>query len=750
MNCNQIKLLILVLFPSLLLAQTAQVNPQIEYQLIRGFGGMNHSVWIGDINQDVREKAFGNEPGQLGLSILRNYISPNPNQWAGEVETALFAQSQGAIVFSSPWNPPAELLDPNASFNRILPSSYGAYVNHLNAFSDFMIDNGVNLYAISVQNEPDYGEEGSWTEWSSSEMVSFMANHAQNLNDHVMAPESFQFRRNFSDPILNNEAANANLDIMGGHIYGGGLFDYPLAREKGKEVWMTEHYTSSNQSANNWPDALLVGVEIHDCMEENFNAYVWWYIRRFYGLITDDGNITKRGYVFSHFSKFVRPGYVRVDVTNNTPLEITAYKGPNNELVVVVINDGNTNQSLSLNVGDTEITELTKITTSNQINLRNEGIVNVDNGVFSDQIESYSISTFTTNPEGVGRSGNVGPVANAGNDITVTDVDNNGFETITLDAGGSTDSDGTITNYSWAMLVSEELEQIGTGSTIDLDLPVGSHEITLTVTDNDGERASDMINVVVEIDGNIVQNDIWLDVECATVGSNWQLRSDLGASNQQYVATRPGQESLAAPSESEEDLLIIPFNVTQAGIYRPWGRVRVPSPDDDSFWVRLDDGEWVLWNSISGGAGWSWDDIHDSNNGNIALTYNLSEGDHTMYICYREDGADLDKLFLTNTGNSPTGLGEPDQTCGPGEILSVEDEVRLKIYPNPATDQLTIESEISFNKISIFDLNGKEVSVQAFKKGVNLTHTSLKLNQGIYSVIIETDSAPVIKQLLIH
>jgi O-glycosyl hydrolase len=70
---------------------------------------------------------------------------------------------------------------------------------------------------------------------------------------------------------------------------------------------MTEHLTGhESPEVNTWTLALALGSEINDCMEANFNAYVWWYIRRFYGLITDDGNISKKGYVMSQFSKFIR------------------------------------------------------------------------------------------------------------------------------------------------------------------------------------------------------------------------------------------------------------------------------------------------------------------------------------------------------------------------------------------------------------------------------------------------------------
>ncbi len=54
-----------------------------------------------------------------------------------------------------------------------------------------------------------------------------------------------------------------------------------------------------------------------------------------------NGEILKRGYAFSHFSKYIKPGFVRVSATSkSTDLEITAYEG-NNQVVVVVINQNN-------------------------------------------------------------------------------------------------------------------------------------------------------------------------------------------------------------------------------------------------------------------------------------------------------------------------------------------------------------------------------------------------------------------------
>ena len=111
------------------------------------------------------------------------------------------------------------------------------------------------------------------------------------------------------------------------------------------------------------------------------------------------------------------------------------------------------------------------------------------------QLDKIYITNTEDTPSGEGSPAtncgvtpNNPPVADAGSNQTVTDSDNNGSESVTLDGSGSSDSDGTITSYVW----SEGGSQIATGQTPTVSLAVGTHNITLTVTDNDnsGKRLS--------------------------------------------------------------------------------------------------------------------------------------------------------------------------------------------------------------------------------------------------------------------
>ncbi len=96
------------------------------------------------------------------------------------------------------------------------------------------------------------------------------------------------------------------------------------------------------------------------------------------------------------------------------------------------------------------------------------------------------------------------PVANAGSDQTLTDTDNNGTEVVVVDGSASTDSDGFIASYRW----SEGANVLQDGPAfLSTPLSVGTHTLTLRVTDDDG--ATDTDDVVITINaGNPCVADV--------------------------------------------------------------------------------------------------------------------------------------------------------------------------------------------------------------------------------------------------
>jgi len=381
------------------------VNLATEFQTISGFGGMNMPRWIGDLTAEQAETAFGVGDGKLGLTLLRIGISSDPDDFAVELPTARQAAARNVRILATPWSPPANLKTNNSLVaGELARANYGAYADHLMGFVNFMAENQVPIEAISIQNEPDIQVDYDSCDWTSQQLIDFLIEQGPRFGDvRLMAPESFNFNRQRTDPLLNNAQAAAQFDIVAGHVYGAGLADYPLARQRGKEVWMTEHYTDSGPEpdrANQWPLALNVATELHQSMQANFNAYVWWYIRRGYGLMTEDSQVSKRGFLMSQYSRFIRPGFVRVGASNPAVagVQVTAYKNGPGQVIVVALNTTNQPQNVNLDVFGSCVTRFDRFTTSVNENVQNDGAVALQGGRTAVTLDAQSLTTFASQP----------------------------------------------------------------------------------------------------------------------------------------------------------------------------------------------------------------------------------------------------------------------------------------------------------------------------------------------------------------
>ncbi|HTV18958.1 MAG TPA: glycoside hydrolase family 30 beta sandwich domain-containing protein [Polyangiaceae bacterium] len=132
-------------------------------------------------------------------------------------------------------------------------------------------------------------------------------------------------------------------------------------------------------------------------MAANFNAYVWWAIRRAYGLITEDGVVSKRGYTMAQYSKFIRPGAVRVAATRPSVanVSVTAYRS-GEQLVVVALNQNDQAQTINLDVYNGCATSLSRYTTSASKNVADDGSVALMQGRAAVTLEAQSITTFVS------------------------------------------------------------------------------------------------------------------------------------------------------------------------------------------------------------------------------------------------------------------------------------------------------------------------------------------------------------------
>ena len=118
-------------------------------------------------------------------------------------------------------------------------------------------------------------------------------------------------------------------------------------------------------------------------------------------------------------------------------------------------------------------------------------------------VGNHLIELIVTDEEGLSDSdqvsisisapANQAPVADAGADQSLTDVEGQGQLEVQLDGSGSTDPDGNIQSFSWI----QDGAEIATGPNPVVSLPIGSHLLVLSVKDNEGMTDTDEVNILI-------------------------------------------------------------------------------------------------------------------------------------------------------------------------------------------------------------------------------------------------------------
>ena len=197
-----------------------------------------------------------------------------------------------------------------------------------------------------------------------------------------------------------------------------------------------------------------------------------------------------------------------------------------------------------------------------------------------------SVNVFVDN-------GNMPPVANAGPDQTVADSNGDGLATITLNGSASHDPDGSIVFYAW----NEGATLLANTATATIELPVGTHTIMLTVTDNGGLNNTDTVVITVSVPPAAIvafsdsfEAGEWNGLWTEDSQNDW-YRSNQRAVNGSYSAEVDGRAQNAA-------LISVPIDLQ--------GRHKATITFSWFIESSLDTGEYLAFDvSTDGGATWT-------------------------------------------------------------------------------------------------------------------------------------------------
>jgi O-glycosyl hydrolase len=358
---------------------------------------------------------------------------------------------ENLVIMSTPWTPPnnrvtrwkEDITGLDNKYNGVIdwskPEIWGRLKkDKYNDYADLLADYAKNfetrmgapLAILSVQNEPNWKVEYESAYWSGTDIRDFLKIIGQRFPQKgvvpgkdglkIMAPEYENFDVNFHamiKPSLDDPVSERILTHIALHQYNGandpstraGSKIIPGIIESGKRFWQTEvSGTGTNIPKGTGIDnALYYARMIHfDLTFAQTNAFLYWWLWTnstsddFPGsLIKVDGDeITAalRLYAMGQFSRFIRPGWYRIDCDTSpgNRLFTSAYRNPKtDEIAIVTVNDSFFLGKITFNLPDASFNKLDAWRTSETEKIKHIGRLKTFPNSVTVEIPAKSITT---------------------------------------------------------------------------------------------------------------------------------------------------------------------------------------------------------------------------------------------------------------------------------------------------------------------------------------------------------------------
>jgi glucosylceramidase len=386
-----------------------EINPEQVFQTMDGFGYTltgGSALHIHRMSPSIRkallEELFGQAEGQIGVSYLRLSVGASDldekafsynDLPTGETDPDLlkFSLAPDKVylipvlkeilqinpkikLMASPWSPPAWMKTNQDSRGGSLKPEYnGVYARYLAKYIQAMSVEGIDIEAITVQNEPLHPGNNPSLLMPAKEQAEFVKNHLgptfqkAGIKTKIIIYDHNADRPDYPISILNDSEAKKYIDGSAFHLYGGEVSAISKVQQAhpDKNLYFTEQWIGA--PANFAEDfkwhirELIIGASRNWCktvLEWNLAADAQQKPHtdrggcdRCLGAITIEGDKVSRNpayYIIAHASKFVRPGAVRISSTNLTDLPNVAFKTPEDNTVLIVLNNNKVEQTFQI------------------------------------------------------------------------------------------------------------------------------------------------------------------------------------------------------------------------------------------------------------------------------------------------------------------------------------------------------------------------------------------------------------------
>jgi glucosylceramidase len=296
------------------------------------------------------------------------------------------------VFYASPWSPPAFMKSNNNMLQggKLLPEFRQAWANYYVKFIKAYEEEGIPVWGLTIQNEPMAVQRWESCIYTAEEERDFLKNYLgptlekEGLGDKniVVWDHNRDLITDRANTIFEDPEASKYAWGIGFHWYEtwtGGLPKYDNLKNinesfPSKNMLFTEGCQEGFETGKLqfWPNAERYGNSMINDFNSGVVGWTDWnillderggpnHVKNFcFAPIhanTNTGELfyTPTYYYIGHFSKFIKPGALRVSTsTSRSTIESTSFKNRDGKIVTVVMNPLDTKIAYKLIVGNSE------------------------------------------------------------------------------------------------------------------------------------------------------------------------------------------------------------------------------------------------------------------------------------------------------------------------------------------------------------------------------------------------------------
>jgi glucosylceramidase len=376
--------------------------------------GANYSLTRTHINScdfSLSNYAYANVAGDIKLDQFT--IDEDRKDLIPMIKGAQKFSKDGFKIIASPWTAPPWMKDNNDwRGGKLLPEYRETWALYFSKYIEAYKKEGIDIWAVTVENEP-LGNDKNWESmhFSPEEMTEFVKDY---LGPHfekngLSSIKILGYDQNrgeelekWANVMYKDEASSKYFDGMAVHWYAS-TFDYfPASLQHTYKLAPTKHLINTeacvdadvphwneddwywSKEATDWgwdwasekekylhPKYVPVfryAGDIIGCLNNYVDGWIDWNMvlnkqggpNWFKNWCTapvivdeekDEVYFTPLYYTLAHFSKFIRPGAVRIGFENpDNELQVTAAQNPDGSVAVIIFNPGETEKKFGISL----------------------------------------------------------------------------------------------------------------------------------------------------------------------------------------------------------------------------------------------------------------------------------------------------------------------------------------------------------------------------------------------------------------